>query len=447
MREFPPVPRYLLKVAVYILLTAVLCSLFLFSNRPPDDYCGRYIYLSEHAGFPLNCDSYDYAATAESPEKLLEPNSIRQSRPVYVLLAYTFGHLAAPLVGVLPLSSLSAQDELLGKPTYWGFMILNFLFLMLAMLIFDKIADTLSSGTIPQYIKYTLSVFLASNVIIRTSFWSAHQQMLAIFVPLLCVYLTLRIALSTDLKLWKVHLVAIFGGLSLITYGNFLILFPMVLLALAVQILRTRTFTVTRAAAAFVPVIALFVTPVIGWSLILISKNGHVYNHEIEVYRQFIWIQDKLTISFHDFWEQFLAFTSTYWVSVYRTVLTFIIGLLVLKLIRFAGWLCFRSNEVPTNYSIARYLIVVAFSLYFLFFWMMGYYSERIAYTLVPIVLCLIVLELGVFAARGMKMTLRILYILLITLSLFWVYNGVTSYEPFKELTRINSAEFFMAIT
>lgn len=447
MRQFLPEPKYFIIAGTYIFLTAVLCSLFLFTNRPPDDYCGRYISLGEHAGFPLNCDSYDYAATAEAPEKLFEPNSIRQSRPIYVLLAYTFGHLAAPAVEMLPLSSLTAQDELLGKPIYWGFMILNFFFLLFAVLIFDKIVDILSGGTLPQFIKYTLTVFLASNIIIKTSFWSAHQQMLAIFVPLLCVYLALRIALSTDLKFWKVYLVALCGGFSLITYGNFLVLFPMVMLALAVQIYRTRTFTFRRAVAAFLPVVVLFVVPVIGWSSILISKNGRVYNHEIEVYRQFVWIKDKLSFSFGDFWEQFLSFSSIYWVSIYRTVLTFLIGLFVIKLIRLAGWIRFRSSATPPNYSLARNLIIIVFSLYFVFFWLMGYYSERIAYTLVPIVLCLVALELGVFVAREMKKTLRILYVLLITLALFWVYNGVTTYEPYKELTGLGAVHAFEANT
>lgn len=77
----------------------------------------------------------------------------------------------------------------------------------------------------------------------------------------------------------------------------------------------------------------------------------------------------------------------------------------------------------------------------------MGYYSERIAYTLVPIVLCLVALELGVFVAREMKKTLRILYVLLITLALFWVYNGVTTYEPYKELTGLGAVHAFEANT
>lgn len=439
MQKFLPEPRYFLKTGAYVFLIGLLCSLFLFSNRPPDDYCGKYVSLGEHAGFPLNCDSYDYAATAENPEKLFEPNSIRQSRPVYVILAFTFGHLVSPATQLMPLKALSDQDELLGKPIYWGFMTLNFLFLLCAVLIFDEIADIVSGGTLPQFIKFTLSVFLASNIIIKTSFWSAHQQMLAIFVPLLCVYLALRVALSSKLDLRRVYLVAFCGGLSLITYGNFLVLFPMVLLALAVQLFRSRTFTIQRTLAAFVPVIILFVTPVITWSAILISKNGRVYNHEIEVYRQFVWVKDKLSVSFGDFWEQFLVFSSIYWVSIYRTVLAFIIGLFLLKLIRLAGWRRSGSGQLPANYSLARNLIAAVFALYFAFFWFMGYYSERITYTLVPVVLCLIALELSVFAVRGMKWTSRILYVLLITLSLIWVYNGVTTFEPYKELTGLHA--------
>ena len=359
-----------------------------------------------------------------------------------MVLAFTVGNLISPIISLLPLSQIAAQDELLASSFYWGFMFLNFFILLFSLLLFDRVADILTNSAFPQLPKYILAIFLVSNIVIRTSFWSAHQQMLTFFSPLLCIYLTLNIVLADQLNPKKIYLIALLGGFLLLTYGNFLLLFPCILLAMTIQLFRSNKFWQLQMLKLFVPFILLFIFPIVMWFSILLMVNGSIYTHEVSAYRQFVWIFDKLSISFKDFYEQLISFTALYWVSIYRTVLIFLVGLFLLKIFNSLSQLKNKDKDYPTNYLLTRNWIAVVFTLYLFFFWLMGYYSERLTYTLVPIVLCLIVLELNMIISRGRALTVKLVYVLLLFLALGWVYRGVTFYEPYKELSETKKIEF-----
>lgn len=431
------------KVAVYAALTAILCFLFLFSSKPAEDYCGKFIDVGSFGTFPLNCDSYDYVDTAKEPIKLFDAKSIRQTRPLYVVLASTLGYALSPVFKVLPVESVAAQDALLGSSFYWGFMLLNFTILVVSLLLFDRIVDILTERRVPQALKYVFAVFLVSNVVIKTSFWSAHQQMLTILSPLLCVYICLKIVLAEELKARSVYLFALAGGILLLTYGNFLVLCPAIILAVLIQLYRSDGFTVKRAAWLSIPAGLIFIAPMGIWSLILISINGTVYSHEAAAYRQFIWVFDKLSVSFRDFYDQLIAFSTLYWTSIYRTVLAFLVALILVKAYNYF----FRSKdaadaESAKNNSMVA-IVAIILMLYALFFWLMGYYSERLTFTLVPVVLCLIVLELSYLLARSRALTVRAVYVVLLICAGFWIYTNVKAYGPFKDLSKINHSKIY----
>ncbi len=431
------------KVAVYAALTAFLCFLFLFSSKPAEDYCGKFIDVGSFGTFPLNCDSYDYVETAKEPVKLFEAKSIRQTRPLYVVLASSLGYLLAPVFAALPLESAAAQDALLASSFYWGFMLLNFTILVVSLLLFDRIVDVLTERRVPQPLKYVFGVFLVSNVVIKTSFWSAHQQMLTILSPLLCVYLCLKIVLAEELKARSVYLFALAGGVLLLTYGNFLVLCPAIILAVLIRLYRSEQFSIRRAAQLCVPAGLIFIAPMAFWSAILISVNGTVYSHEAAAYRQFIWVFDKLSVSFTDFYNQLISFSTIYWTSLYRTVFAFLVALILVKAYNYLV----KPKDVPVsetakNNSMVA-VVAVILMLYALFFWLMGYYSERLTFTLVPVVLCLIVLELGYLLARGRALTVRAVYVVLLICAGFWIYSNVKAYGPFKDLSKINHPKIY----
>jgi hypothetical protein len=431
------------KVPAYAVLTAFLCFLFLFSSKPAEDYCGKFIDVGNFGTFPLNCDSYDYVDTAKSPVKLFDEKSIRQTRPLYVILASAVGYGLSPLFKVLPLESVGAQDELLASSFYWGFMLLNFAILVVSLLLFDRIVDILTDRKFPQAAKFILAVFLISNVVIKTSFWSAHQQMLTILSPLLCIYLCLKIVLADELKAKNIYLFALLGGILLMTYGTFLVLCPAIIRAVLIQLYRTDSFSIKRAAKLCIPAALIFIAPMALWSAILIRINGNVYSHEASAYRQFIWIYDKLSVSFSEFYNQLIAFSTLYWTSVYRTVLAFLVAVILIKTYNFFFRRKTGQSETPASRNSMAGMIAVVLMLYALFFWLMGYYSERLTFTLVPVVLCLIVLELHVLLARARALTVTAVYVVLLFCAGFWIYTNVKAYGPFKDLSKINYSKIY----
>lgn len=420
---------------IYAALTAFLCFLFLLAPSPHEDYCGKFIEVGNIGFFPLNCDSYDYVETAKSPLKLFDKQSIRQTRPLYVLLASSVGYLLSPVFSMLPVQSIVAQDELLGDSFYWGFMLLNFGILVGSLLLFDRITDLLSDGRFPPLAKILLAVVLVSNVVVKTSFWSAHQQMLTILSPLLCIYWCLRIVLADELEARKIYPIAFLGGLLLLTYGNFLILFAAVIFAIAFKLYRSGKLSRQTVKRFLLPAIGLFTLPTLLWSAILLLVNGRVYSHEVSAYRQFIWIFDKLLISFKDFYEELFEFTVLYGTSIYRTVFVFLIALVVIKIYKSLFLTGKPETEVaPNNFSV-KIILAVIFALYLLFFWLMGYYGERLTFTLVPVALCLIAFELNDLFTNGKALTVKIVYGLLIFCAVWWIYSNVNFYGPFKDLS------------
>ncbi|HEY8561284.1 MAG TPA: hypothetical protein VIL74_12985 [Pyrinomonadaceae bacterium] len=436
MRKFYHAVSKYQKVAVYAGLTAFLCFLFLFSSKPTEDYCGKFIDVGSFGAFPLNCDSYDYVETAQNPVKLFDEKSIRQTRPLYVVFASAVGYALSPVFKFLPLEFAAAQDALLASSFYWGFMLLNFTILVASLLVFDRVVDVLTERRFPPFLKYMLAVYLVSNVVIKTSFWSAHQQMLTILSPLLCVYLCLKIVLADELRAKDVYLSAFLGGVLLLTYGNFLVLCPALLLAVLIKLYRSGTFTIQRASRICVPAGLIFVAPMALWSLVLIKINGGVYTHEAVVYRQFVWVFDKLSVSFKDFYEQLIAFSAIYWTSLYRTVFPFLIALIALKTYNFFFNRKPSPAEILSKRNSMAGTIAVVLMLYALFFWLMGYYSERLAFTLVPVVLCLIVLELDRLLARARDLTIKAVYVVLLICAGFWIYSNVRAYGPFRDLSK-----------
>lgn len=438
-RIFYAISKYQ-KVAAYAALTAFLCFLFLFSSKPSEEYCGKFIDVGSFGTFPLNCDSYDYVETAKEPLKLFDAKSIRQTRPLYVVLASALGYAFSPIFKLLPLESAAAQDALLSSPFYWGFMLLNFSILVLSLLLFDRIADISTGRKFPQSAKYILGVFLVSNVVVKTSFWSAHQQMLTILSPLLCVYLCLKIVLAEELKARDVYLSALAGGVLLLTYGNFLVLCPAIVAAVLIWLYRSGNFTIKRAARLSVPAGLIFIAPMALWSAVLIALNGSVYSHEAAAYRQFVWVFDKLSVSFRDFYDQLISFSTIYWSSLYRTVFAFLVALILIKTY---NYFIKPKDELAPDEETARNnsmvaIVAIILMLYALFFWLMGYYSERLTFTLVPVVLCLIVPELNSLLARRRALTVKAVYVVLLICAGFWIYSNVKAYGPFKDLSKIN---------
>ena len=263
---------------------------------PNVDYWGHYERVGPGLGYVVNHDSYGYIAVAQDPGRLLLPREERQSRPLYALLGAAVGYpLTAALRGAgrLGLAPRWPESELLTNGFYWGFVLLNGLVLLASLLLLRQLWGRLTAGRGARWQLYALALVLVLNPVTKAFFWTAHQQMFAFFVPLLCLALAWRrwpVVRVKSLIVWSLLL-----GLLPLLYGSFVLAWP----ALAFGWWRARGVARPLSAAANEPGkrlvafglgAALFGLPTLLWVAGLHLAGTTYYNHEAVRYHQLVWL-------------------------------------------------------------------------------------------------------------------------------------------------------------
>lgn len=437
----------------YSVLIFLFTFLFLFAFKPKSStgtYCGEYINLSP-VGFVLFCDSYQYIYLTTKPSLLLDSNfvAVRQNRPLYIYTAHLIGLPIKLLLNTFMNSSyIDASDtekfvfqksinqklasspflkeyqiddhknlvtEML--PFYIAFIILNFVILLSALCLFERLLNYLK---VEQFLIDFLSLFMVCSGIVKAFFFSAHEQMFAFFTPICIAYIVLRF-LSDNFSANKILLITFTMGIFCLAYGSFILYFPSLMFAffikqgnlkLSVSLVRK---TVLHA--------ILFVIPTFSWIFICNYCSGHYFNGEITTFREIIWIKDALQIGFLHFLYVCLDFTFRYLNTVLITLSPFLIGIYFLR-----KRLKQKENRIEPQhfYRFTKWM----FLLFFCFFWILGYYNFRLTYTCVPILLISIsmavqaLLNDGTFEKDKLVSRLKVL-------SVFWIVWSVLKYGPF----------------
>ena len=405
-----------------LLLTGLLllaCASFFFSPAPTgradEEYWGTYAQMNSRMGFVINGDTREYIADAREPNRLLNDKEVRQSRPLYILLGSALGY---PLQGVL--SGVNVADTWGGiaaeSPDFLGFyaayVLLNFGVLLASLLLFAAIYKQLAGENNDPVVLYGLSWFLVSNPITKAFFWTAHQQMFAFFTPLLFIYGLLR---YRNVRLtWQQSIGwALVLGLSALVYGNFVL----ALLCLLYQLFAHRVhqrpmLALLRKALA---VIVCFVLPTFIWIGILKLHGVTYYNQEAVRFHQFTWMLDAWRESPSTFFST-LGDNLLLFLANLRTISVFLIAVIVL-----AGVQLRRGGKEPAG---AWAVLGFVFLLFFAFYALMGYYPERLTFTLVPVLLCMIALLL--------RRPVSYQRPLVLAAALGWHLYQVFSYGPFS---------------
>ena len=410
-----PVRERLTRLAGYAALILFVAVSFLFSPRPRTDadYCGRYVQLGSHMGFTFNCDATEFCRSAASPGRLLEPQAVRQSRPLYVLAGAAVGH---PLHWVLQSLNLPLVNRF-GAPAaqyvgyYGGYILLNFLLLLGTLYLFDEIAATITRGRIGKGVLVAFRLALISNQVTKAFFWTAHQQFFALFTPLLTIFLVLRILRQRN-NATEIAGLSLLSGFLMLVYGNFLPMFVCLVLA---SFLVDRQLHPVASAKNWI----LFLAPTLVWVSICVLKNGQYYNHEVEQYRQLVWIIDSLRVSFGRFaavlLENILAFFRTF-----REITVFILAAVALC----PYW---RKRQAENGESRADFATLMGvFFVFGVFYMLLGLYEERLTFTLYPIVLCALILCVSTIDK------VRRWQPQFVFLSICWHLYNVMSYGPFS---------------
>jgi hypothetical protein len=417
------------KLALQLIITLS----FLFSPAPREDaknICGRYVHINTYAGFTLNPDTYGFLLPAITPDSLVMPHAQRQSRPLFILMGtaagYSLYYISYPFHSWLRTvykkywTGAYPEDMLfmLGN-FYISFILLNIFILWLSLYLFQKIFILLTwrgdSNSPPRQVwmpggetslrprqkdepvngagrlvMYSLMIFIASNQVTKAFMWTPHFQLFNLLTPLLCVYLALRCNREQcPLSFNRMCFYSLLGGLLLLVYGNFLLLLPVILFCYARNYLLYRAPVSTGGTRAYrmalliknlLLLLLLFALPMIVWIYILSLNNTTYYNFEADQYRQLIWIKDTLTQSWATFWSTLVDFTGYYLGTMNDVAVVTIFSISVYVLSRAKLW-----RKDPDVWSPAFVLLI-----FFLFYWILGFYQQRLTFSLVPIIICLL---------------------------------------------------------
>ncbi|GGE98328.1 hypothetical protein [Hymenobacter cavernae] len=405
-----------------LLLTGLLllaCGSFFFSPAPTgqadEEYWGTYAQVNSRMGFVINGDTREYIAAAREPARLLQEKEVRQSRPLYILLGSGLGYALQPVLGSINVADtwggIAAESpDFLGF--YAGYVLLNFVVLLASLYLFVRIGELLAEGPTDKIVLYGLGWFLVSNPITKAFFWTAHQQMFAFFTPLLYLYGLLRyrtVVLSWRQSLgWALGL----GALALV-YGNFVLGLPCLLYQLLTYRARYSTpVLLGRMLAAT----ACFVLPTFAWIGLLKLYGVTYYNQEAVRFHQFTWMLDAWRESPGTFFSTLSTNLLTFWTNL-GTIQGFLLAALLL-----GGLQRWRGLKAPAG---VWPVLGFVFLLFFAFYALIGYYPERLTFTLVPILLCVLALLL-------LRRPLPYQRLLVLLAALSWHWYVVSSYGPFS---------------
>jgi hypothetical protein len=385
----------------------------LFSPQPKtgERFCGHYIKINERIGFTYNCDAGPFCMSAIDPARLLEKNAVRQPRPLYIVAAAIIGRPIQWLINqfhIPVLHKVGDKRAFIYAGYYAAYVLLNYLLLLSSLFLFDKIIHTITDDQMNQRIFFAFLVVLVSNEVTKLFFWTAHQQFFSLFTPLLTVYCVIRIQ-QKRLTINKLQPLSALCGVSMLVYGNFLPMYGYLLLS---SYLVDRKLHVPHLIAC----IMTFLLPTLAWISICVLVTGSYYNIEIELYRQLVWIIDSLKISFGHFLETFYGFIIKY-LKTFREITVFVLAMIFLSV--------FSRKAMAEKAATVRGL-VLTLTIFFLFFLILGYYAERLTFTLYPPILCILA-----FQVHHIKW-LRNDRGILVLLAIIWHLFNLLSYGPFS---------------
>lgn len=368
-------------------------------GQPDVEYWGHYQRVGPGLGFIVNHDSYGYLQVAHEPGRLLQPREVRQSRPLYALLGAAAGYpFAAALrqagrLGLVP-PGVRARAHYYG--IYLGYVLLNGLALLASLLLLRQLCEWLTAGRGESWQFYALAWVLVANPVTKAFFWTAHQQMFAFLVPLSCLALAGWLGRRPALGWGALSGLALALGLLPLVYGSFVLAWP----ALASRLLWPKGFSAGRprwpATLGKLALSAgLFAGPTLLWIGLLRTQGTTYYNHEAERFHQFVWLAEARHLPL----SQYVALVGSK-LADYLGSLRPMAGWLLLAAGFFVAtaWRCGRASALVPPAAGAALTWVAGW--FIAFFALLGYYPERLAFTLLPLVLCLLAALLPLWPRR-----------------------------------------------
>ncbi|HEX5110428.1 MAG TPA: hypothetical protein VFV95_18385 [Vicinamibacterales bacterium] len=378
--EGPPGPRRWGRFAALSGLMVVgLNVLMLAQPSMPTDkfYCMEDRPIGKGFRHVLNCDSGEFMALASAPASVVS-RRVRQSRPLSFVLAYV---ISRPLYLIPRLVKAGPYYPL--APEFVAYLIINIALLILTLVIFTRLLDWSARVRDGTELLFAL-VVLGVNDITKLFFWTPHVQVYNLFIGCLTLYLIVRlIERGEPLRSRQAVGLGLAFGVGLLIYGSFLI--PLLCVALVQVVIYRRLWPALVAGA-------VSLLPYVCWVTLIFALTGTFYNHEIEVYRQFVWIADCAKLGVVACPPKAI---DNAWAFFNTGAPVMVVPLLLLCGCRIAGYIWPGNTPVPPErLRLIGLAIAFAFSVTAVFLLLMGYYVPRLIWLLVPSVLLAVTLEL-----------------------------------------------------
>ena len=128
------------------------------------------------------------------------------------------------------------------------------------------------------------------------------------------------------------------------------------------------------------------------WIIILKIAGTDYYNYEMGTFRQFVWIVDSLKTSLYSFWRTLGHYTIRY-LYTFREIMIFF-G--ISAWLSLYTWSKRKADNIllqPLPDRVLQTVLSSILLIFILFFWLLGYYADRLTLNLFPVCLCLIIYQ------------------------------------------------------
>ena len=280
----------------FIVGLAFLMAGFLIGPRVPakdqEGNCVANINLPGPFGIGLNCDSPELMWLAREPSGLLTKNSYRQSRPGLIIAAAI---LQMPLSLVVP---FGAPPQMVGwgdtvginklfknnLPTYLAYVLLNIGILIASFFILLRVMERENDGraidSASALLVVSIGLLLVANDVTKAFVWSPHMQMFNILVPVLALYVTMRLFRGGLFDRPFVLGIGLTVGLGMTAYAFFVVVTACALPVAIWATIKERTHRV-RAIAHLAALIVLSVVPSLLWYAYVRTTTGAFFHAEM----------------------------------------------------------------------------------------------------------------------------------------------------------------------
>ena len=307
----------------FIVGLAFLMTGFLIGPRLPAEYqkaaCIGNVDLPGPFGFELNCDSPEFMWLAREPSGLLSKNSPRQARPGLIIaaailqmpfsLVVAYGGPPQPIgQGTRDTAGIIKSFEN-NLPTYLAYILLNICILLASFFVLRRMMEREYDGQPIDFAGALIIIssgwLLVANDVTKAFVWSPNTQMFNILVPVLSLYVTLRLLRGGLFDRPFVLGIGIVVGLGMTAYPFFAIVTVCAIPPAIFAMVTERTHR-GRAATHLAALLVLSVVPSLLWYAFVRATTGSFFQYEM-AQGEIVWMGEAWAKGFGPFLDKWFG--------------------------------------------------------------------------------------------------------------------------------------------